>query len=52
MSSRELLEAFERIHGREPLPAWRGVLQCWAGPMITLGVLLFFIFGIGRHWHG
>jgi hypothetical protein len=31
---------------------WRGIAQCWAGPLITLGVVLIFIFGIGRHWHG
>jgi hypothetical protein len=33
------------------LVTWR-TLHDWLGPILTLGILLIFIFGIGRHWHG
>jgi hypothetical protein len=41
-----------RVSSLRASPDWRGVLQMWAGPALTIGVLLFFIFGIGRHLHG
>lgn len=28
---------------------WRGIVTLWIGPAITVGVLLLFIFGVGRH---
>jgi uncharacterized iron-regulated membrane protein len=31
--------------------AWR-ILHTWLGPIVTIGVLLIFIFGIGRRLHG
>lgn len=36
-----------------PIPTpgidWRITVTLWTGPAITIGVLLIFIFGIGRH---